>query len=141
MDQEKRKYVIYSFSFVIFFVFVIRLAYLQLFTKEELSKESDKNSVKTITITPPRGLMYDRNGKVLVDNKPSYTVTITPSQFDKNILNEVATILEMEPGTLMENLKSFKGTNRFNPAKIKRDVEFKVISFIAENKDRLSGVD
>ena len=141
MDQEKRKYVIYSFSIVIFFVFVIRLAYLQLFTKEELSKESDKNSVKTITITPPRGLMYDRNGKVLVDNKPSYTVTITPSQFDKNILNEVASILEMEPGALMENLKSFKGTNRFNPAKIKRDVEFKVISFIAENKDRLNGVD
>jgi len=141
MDQEKRKYVIYSFSIVIFFVFVIRLAYLQLFTKEELSKESDKNSVKTITVTPPRGLMYDKNGKVLVDNKPSYTVTITPSQFDKNTLNEVASILEMEPVALMENLKSFKGTNRFNPAKIKRDVDFKVISFIAENKDRLGGVD
>ncbi len=141
MELEKRKYVIYAFSLVIFFIFVIRLGYLQLFSIKELSKESDKNSVKTITITPPRGLMYDRNGKVLVDNKPSYTVTITPSQFDKNNLNEVASVLEIPPDKLEDNLKNIIGTNRFNPAKIKRDVDFKVISFIAENKDRLNGVD
>lgn len=141
MELEKRKYTLYTFSLVIFSVFVVRLAYLQVFNTEELSKESDKNSVKTITVTPPRGLLYDRNGKVLVDNKPSYTVTITPSQFDKKNLNEVASVLEMPPEVLAENLKNIKGTNRFNPAKVKRDVEFKVISFIAESKERLSGVD
>lgn len=141
MSPEKRKYIIYSFCSVIFVLFVTRLAYLQLFNKEELSKESDKNSVKTITITPPRGIMYDRNGKILVDNKPSYTVTITPSQFDKNNLNEIAALLEFEPSELEENLKGIKGTNRFNPAKIKRDVDFRVISYIAENRERLTGVD
>lgn len=119
----------------------MRLAYLQLFSIEELSKESDKNSVKTITVTPPRGLMYDRNGKVLVDNKPSYTVTITPSQFDKTNLPEVSGILEIPPDKLEENLKGIKGTNKFNPAKIKRDVDFKVVSHIAENRERLNGVD
>ncbi|MEP7146037.1 MAG: penicillin-binding protein 2, partial [bacterium] len=99
------------------------------------------NSVKTITVTPPRGLMYDRNGKVLVDNKPSYTVTITPSQFDKNNLPEISALLDIPPEKLQENLKNIKGTNRFNPAKIKRDVDFKTISHIAENKERLNGVD
>lgn len=141
MELEKRKYVIYTCCVVIFAIFVTRLSYLQLFNEEELSRESDKNSVKTITVTPPRGLMYDRNMKVLVDNKPSYTVTITPSQFDKNNLNEVAALLDIPPDKLEENLKSFKGTNKFNPAKIKRDVDFRTISVIAENKDRLSGVD
>lgn len=141
MELEKRKYFIYVFCAIIFGLFAARLAYLQLFTSEELSKESNKNSVKTITVTPPRGIMYDRNGKVLVDNKPSYTVTITPNQFDKANLNEVSAILEIEPEALLENLKGIKGTNRFNPAKIKRDVDFKVISFIAENIDRLRGVD
>ncbi|MEO8210747.1 MAG: penicillin-binding protein 2 [bacterium] len=141
MELEKRKYIIFSICVLIFVLFVTRLAYLQLFSIEELSKESDRNSVKTITITPPRGLMYDRNGKVLVDNKASYTVTITPSQFDKNNLIEVANLLEIPPDNLQGNLKSFKGTNKFNPAKIKRDVDFKVISHIAENRDRLIGVD
>jgi len=141
MELDKRKYIIYAFCLIVFFAYVTRLAYLQLFTADESMKESDKNSVKTITITPPRGLMYDRNGKVLVDNKPSYSVTITPSQFDKNNLNEIATLLEIPPDDLLNNLKNIKGTNRFNPAKIKRDVEFKVISYLAENKDRLAGVD
>lgn len=141
MEQDKKKYLIYLFCSLIFFVLVARLAYLQLFTAEELSKESDKNSVKTITVTPPRGLMFDRNGKVLVDNKPSYTVTITPSQFDKNNLNEIAALLEMHPDSLLYEIKSYKGTNRFNPAKIKRDVDFKVVSYIAENRDHLIGVD
>jgi penicillin-binding protein 2 len=141
MELEKRKYIIFTVCIIIFSVFVIRLAYLQLFSIEELSRESDKNSVKTITVTPPRGLMYDRNMKVLVDNKPSYSVTITPSQFDKNNLTEVANVLEIPPERLEENLNGIKGTNRFNPAKIKRDVDFKVISYIAENRDRLNGVD
>ncbi|MCY7361978.1 MAG: penicillin-binding protein 2, partial [Ignavibacteria bacterium] len=124
MELDKRKYIIYAFCLIVFFAYVTRLAYLQLFTADESMKESDKNSLKTITITPPRGLMYDRNGKVLVDNKPSYSVTITPSQFDKNNLNEIATLLEIPPDDLLNNLKNIKGTNRFNPAKIKRDVEF-----------------
>lgn len=141
MELEKRKFIIYTICVIIFGLFVMRLAYLQLFSIEELSKESDRNSVKTITVTPPRGLMYDRNGKVLVDNKPSYTVTITPSQFDKNNLTEASSFLEIPAVNLEENLKGIKGTNKFNPAKIKRDVEFKVISHIAENRDRLNGVD
>ncbi|MBS1551512.1 MAG: penicillin-binding protein 2 [Bacteroidetes bacterium] len=141
MEPEKRKFAIYGFCLIVFFGFVVRLAYLQLFSIEELTKESNKNSIKTITITPPRGLMYDRNGNILVDNKPSYTVTITPSQFDKNNLKEVSSMLDIEPEILMENIKSIKGTNKFNPAKIKRDVDFKVVSYIAENKERLSGVD
>ena len=132
MELEKRKYVIYTCCVVIFAIFVTRLSYLQLFNEEELSRESDKNSVKTITVTPPRGLMYDRNMKVLVDNKPSYTVTITPSQFDKNNLNEVAALLDIPPDKLVEILKSFKGTNKFNPAKIKRDVDFR--SSLLEDK-------
>ncbi|HRI85754.1 MAG TPA: penicillin-binding protein 2, partial [Ignavibacteria bacterium] len=141
MDQDKKKYIIFVICLSILAVFVIRLAYLQLFTSDELTKESDKNSIKTITVTPPRGIMYDRNGNILVDNKPSYTVTITPNQFDKNILEEISSVLELSADTLAMNLKNIKGTNRFNPAKVKRDVDFKVISYIAENRERLNGVD
>ncbi|MBK8984058.1 MAG: penicillin-binding protein 2 [Ignavibacteria bacterium] len=141
MDLDKKKYVIFVICLSILAVFIIRLAYLQLFTSDELTKESDRNSIKTITVTPPRGIMYDRNGNILVDNKPSYTVTITPNQFDKNILEEISTVLELSADSLAMTLKNIKGTNRFNPAKVKRDVDFRVISFIAENRDRLNGVD
>lgn len=141
MEPEKKRAIIIGIIAVVFVLIGARLAYLQLFTSQELSTISDKNSIKTITITPPRGLMYDRNGKVLVDNKPSYTVTITPSQFDTNLYGEISGLLELSPDRLRQALKEYKGTNRFNAQKIKRDVEFKVVAHIAENHDRLKGVD
>jgi len=66
---------------------------------------------------------------------------ITPSQFNLDNLNEVANLIEVTPEYIKEILSKVKGTNRFSPVKIKRDVEFRVISFIEENKDRLRGVD
>jgi len=141
MEPEKKRAIILTICAIVFILLGTRLAYLQLFSTDELRGMSDKNSIKTITITPPRGLMYDRNGKVLVDNKPSYTVTITPSQFDTNNLSEMSSLLDIPPERIMQALKEVKGTNRFNPAKIKRDVEFRVVAHIAENHDRLKGID
>jgi penicillin-binding protein 2 len=141
MEPEKKRAIILTICAIVFILLGTRLAYLQLFSADELRGMSDKNSIKTITITPPRGLMYDRNGKVLVDNKPSYTVTITPSQFDTNNLAEMSSLLDIPPERIMQALKEVKGTNRFNPAKIKRDVEFRVVAHIAENHDRLKGID
>jgi len=141
MEPEKKRAIVLSLCAMVFVLLGARLAYLQLLSADELRGMSDKNSIKTITITPPRGLMYDRNGKVLVDNKPSYTVTITPSQFDTNDLSEMSLLLDIPPDRLKQALKEVKGTNRFNPTKIKRDVEFKIVAHIAENHDRLKGVD
>lgn len=141
MEPEKKRLILISVVAVVFILLGARLAYLQLMSTEELRGLSDKNSIKTITVTPPRGLIYDRNGKVLVDNKPSYTVAITPSQFDTACLAEMSALLEIEPDRLMATLKEVKGTNRFNPVKVKRDVEFRVVAHIAENHDRLRGID
>ncbi len=141
MDQLIKKYIIFSLCIAILIILIGRLIQLQLLNVEEYGKESQKNSVKIITEIPARGLMYDRNGKVVVDNKPAYSLMITPSQFNLDNLNEVANLIEVTPEYIKEILSKVKGTNRFSPVKIKRDVEFRVISFIEENKDRLRGVD
>jgi penicillin-binding protein 2 len=141
MSEEIRKYVFYGITALVCVVLVFRLIQLQLLNQSEYGKESTSNSTKTITVIPPRGLMYDRNGKVLVDNRPSYSIMITPSQFDTNQIQEIAGLLQMETGEIREILKGVKGTNRFNPTRIKRDVDFPVISYISENEDRLIGVD
>jgi penicillin-binding protein 2 len=140
-NPEVRKNIFIGICVFIFLIFTTRLVYLQLLSGEELDKESVKNAVKTMTITPARGLMYDRNGKILVDNKPSYTVSITPYLFDKENLDEVALLLAMEPEVITGILSEIKGTNRFNPVKIKRDIDFKTVSYLAENKNRLNGID
>lgn len=141
MEPEKKRAIVIAIAAFVFTLLGVRLAYLQLFSADELRGLSDKNSIKTITVTPPRGIMYDRNGKILVDNKPSYTVAITPNQFDTSITDEISALLEIPRERLLQTLKDVKGTNRFNPLRVKRDVEFRVVAHIAENHDRLKGVD
>lgn len=141
MNEAGRKYIFYGITLVIGLVLVFRLVQLQLFNQSLYGKESMSNSTKTITVVPPRGLMFDREGKVVVDNRPSYSVMITKSQFDTNQIGEVAGFLQMEAQEIRDILKEVKGTNRFNPTRIKRDVEFPVISYISENDNRLIGVD
>lgn len=141
MDLNKRKNIYYFFSFLVVFLITGRLVQLQVLNPERFDKEASKNSVKTIISIPARGLMFDRNNKLLIDNKPSYSVTITKSEFDTLNILAVAELLNISQEELRDFLKDIEGTNRFIPSRITRDVDFKVISYIEENWDRLKGVD
>lgn len=141
MDLNKRKNFYYIFSLVICVIIGGRLVQLQLINPEKFDKEAERNSVKTIITTPARGLIFDRNGSLLVDNKPSYSVTITKKEFDTNNVSIVCGMLGIEPAYLKSELKKIEGTNRFLPTRIMRDVDFRIISFIEENRELLKGVD
>lgn len=141
MDISKRKNFYYIFTAVIFFVIGGRLVQLQVINPEKFDKDSERNSVKTIITTPARGLIFDRNGKLMVDNKPSYSVTITKKEFDTNAIGVVSTMIDVEPQFIRDELKKIEGTNRFIPTRIMRDVDFRVISFIEENREILKGID
>ncbi len=141
MELSKRKNIYYLFSFLVVVVLSGRLVQLQLINPERFDKESEKNSVKTLITTPARGLIYDKNYKILVDNKPAYSVTITKKDFDTSNTELIAGLLNMDPEDLRNDLKEIEGTNRFIPQRISRDVDFKVVSYIEENRDQLKGVD
>ena len=64
-------------SFLIF-----RLVYLQIYQHEYYSTVSDNNRIYSQTIAPTRGLIYDRNGVLLADNKPSFNLTVIQENVD-----------------------------------------------------------
>lgn len=140
MNRDSKLYVALSVLLVASLALIIRLVQIQVVEQKEYGKESDKNSIKKITEIPARGLMFDRMGKVIVDNRPAYTLTITPFQFDKNLTDEVSALVGIDADEIKQLLSKAKGTNRFNPVIIKRDIDFKTVSFIEENRDRLKGV-
>ncbi len=74
-----RKYIIYSFFIVVGIIFIIRLAYLQLYS-DELKLAADNNTRRDITIYPPRGLIYDRTGNLIVYNEAVFDLMIIPNQ-------------------------------------------------------------
>jgi len=140
VNRDFKLYIVFAVIFLASVAIFGRLIQLQIVEQKEYGSASDKNSIKKITETPARGLIMDRMGKVIVDNRPTYTLTITPFQFNKNLTEEIATLVGMDPEDIKSELAKSKGTNRFNPVKIKRDLDFKTIAFLEENRDRLRGV-
>jgi penicillin-binding protein 2 len=126
---------------VVFLLFLGRLYQLQLLYQEEYGKKSEENSIRTIPRDPVRGYMIDRTGHLVVDNRPAFTVTIMPYEFDAQNIEFLAGILLLEPEFVRERLKEGEAYSRFAPVKIKRDINFRELSAIEENRSRLPGVD
>ena len=74
---EKRKYIICGFIIIIASIFIIRLYELQI-TDDKYREYADSNAFLKKTIYPSRGLIYDRNGELVVFNQPAYDVMIIP---------------------------------------------------------------
>ena len=72
---ENRKFVIVAIVFTIVVVFIGRLFSLQILN-DEYKEHAESNAFLNRTIYPSRGVMYDRNGKLLVSNQPAYDVMV-----------------------------------------------------------------
>ena len=123
-------------------VLFIRLYMLQLFSYEEYAGESEKNSVRMITTEPVRGYIFDRNGKLVVDDGPSFTVTVTQSEFYNYNVGELADLLDLDSQTLQDRINRgvVNSRSRFTPVRVKRDIDFGTLSSIEEHLFELPGV-
>lgn len=120
---------------------VVQLFIMQILQQPVYSEKSDENSVKPIYQLAPRGIFFDRNHQVLVGNKPSFTLRITPSTYDKKLSPYLEAILGTNPGYIDKILKINESYSKFIPRKIAKDVSFKVIAWYEENSSKLPGVD
>ncbi len=96
-----------------FFSFLFRLWYLQIIEGSELREFSDKNRIKQIKNTAPRGLMLDREGKVLVENRPGFEAILTPQFVDEidDVAEVLAPILGIEKDKLVAKFQRSQRQN------------------------------
>lgn len=78
-NLEKRKYVIAGLLIVIVLIYLFRLLELQVF-EDKYKANADSNAFLRKTIYPSRGLIYDRNGELIVYNQPAYDVMVIPRE-------------------------------------------------------------
>lgn len=138
--HQKRRvmYVVFSAVFVVLFARLIQLQWLY---GEQYGQQAEENSVRIIPKEPIRGYIYDRQGRLVVDNRPSFTVTVMPYEFDRANLPYLARLLEMPEQALHERIRKGAEYSRFVPVRVKRDVDVKTVATIEENYTRLPGVD
>ncbi len=136
-----RRRIVFVIIIGFFAICSVQLFNMQILQQPAYSEKSDENSVKPIYQLAPRGIFYDRNHKVLVGNKPSFTLRITPSTYDKKLSPYIEAILGMSPGYIDRILKLNESYSKFIPRKIAKDVSFKAIAWYEENSSKLPGVD
>jgi penicillin-binding protein 2 len=103
-------YAVIAFTFLIFSG---RLWYLQVIEGTELREFSEKNRIKQIKNNAPRGLILDREGKVLVENRPGFEAILTPQYIDDldGLAKVVGPILSMEPDKVVSRVQKSQRQN------------------------------
>lgn len=113
-NLSKRKYIIGGFITVLVIIFIIRLFNLQV-AEDKYKENAISNAFLRRVIYPARGLMYDRNGRLLVFNQPAYDVMIIPKDVGKNIDTlALCKVLNISKEDLEEKFKEMKNPRK-NP--------------------------
>ncbi len=132
-----------GFISLLFLTLVFRLFQLQILQKERYRLLAERNRVKVVYLPALRGEILDRNGKIMADSRPGYSVFIDPGEMTERtrrpVLVSLSRILEMEPEEIEEKL-SMERPNPLDPLKLKRNVGFEIVSQLEEQRTSLPGV-
>jgi len=124
-----------------FLILISRIAYLQIISWDKYYGQSERNRVRDVILDPPRGVILDRDGEFLVDNRPMYSVSVVPYEFLKSdsTITLLAKILQIPSVELISWVKE-RQIGNFNPVRIKRQIDFEAVSALEERKLELNGV-
>ncbi len=140
-DSKKRQQIFRIIIIIFLILFIGRLAILQIVQGEIYRAESETQAIKQVVVEPFRGNIFDRNGKLIVHNEPSFTLTITRSDFVWETMPLLCEIMEKDSNEIKQILYEYRSISKFTPIKIYKDVEFKNAALIEEYSDLLPGVD
>ncbi len=132
------------FLCLVIFVFIVllaRLAYLQIFNYESYWARAEKNRLRILPITAPRGEIFARNGEQLVTNRPGFTVSLVDlgQGYSAETIAYLAQLLGVEEEEIQQKIKS-QFYRRYLPLRLKMDVDMETVSKIAERRLELPGV-
>ncbi len=150
-DHEKdsrliRKRAVVGAVFVLLLtsVLLVRLYYLQVVQFEHHTTLAESNRIHVQPIPPSRGLIYDRNGVIIADNRPSFSLTLTRERAGDwpQILDVIVEVLELGPDerALFEK-RVRQGRRPFEPVPVLFELSEEQIARIAINQFRLPGVE
>ncbi len=124
-------------------VLLFRLWYVQIYKGEYYRKRSETNRVRRIEISVPRGVIYDRNGEVLLGNRPFYDLVYVPQYVvDRDAtLKVLSRLLHVPTQQFEQRIRMAQGQPKFVPVDLKRNLSQHEVSVIESNKIFLPGVE
>jgi len=139
--SSARKNFVFSVVIFLFLILFVRMYNLQIMQYSKYVGIANSNRIRMIPTEAPRGIIYDRNGQIVADNKFQYNINVIPFEFDPDgeSCEKVAGLLDITPGTIKKRMRN-NWRGRFLPAKIAEDVDIETLTKIQEHKLELPGV-
>ncbi len=133
-----RRVVFYGFIALMILILTAGFYNVQVLQENVYREKSEKNSIKVLTEIPVRGLIYDREGVLIADNRPSFSLYIVPAQAVPQTYQNLSAILNLP---IKELKKRVRRTRRFQPVKIASYIDRKTLAILEENKLDLPGLE
>ncbi|HEY3275374.1 MAG TPA: penicillin-binding protein 2 [Syntrophorhabdaceae bacterium] len=123
-------------------VLSLRLWDLQIMRGNEMRKLSEQNRIRVKKVIAPRGVMFDKLGRVLADTRPSFNVYITPEDIKdfSQTVDGLAKLLDIEREEILDKLKTASGFPPSFPVKIRSDVNKDELAKVEAHRVYLPGV-
>jgi len=108
----------------------------------EMRKLSEQNRIRVKKVIAPRGIIYDKKGKILADTRPSFNMYITPEDIKdfNQTVDGLAKLINLDREEILDKLKSSSGFPQSFPVKIKSDITMEEVAKVEVNRVYLPGV-
>ncbi len=127
---------------VVFTLLVFRLWFLQVIQGPTYRTQSENNRIHLQKIPPFRGMIYDRNGVLLVDNRPSYNFYVIPEDIlDRDeLIESLRLLIGIDPELIRNKLEQAPRSYPFKPILIKKNISRNELAIIEANLFNLPGI-
>ena len=140
---QRRAWIGFAIVAAMLAVLASRFVYLQVIAFEEFHTRSEANRIKPRPIVPARGLIYDRNGKLLADNVPAYRLEVVPEQVKDldALLGGLAAVVPLSEDEITDFRAAFRVKRGFHPVPLKLRLSEAEVAAFAVQRYRFPGVD
>ena len=133
-----RRYVFLSIIIGISIIFLVRLAWLQIFDSSYKASASN-NSRRDVTIYPSRGLIYDRHGELLVSNKAVYDLMVIPGQTNLKDTTTLCQLLDIEKDEFRKKLQQAWDYSYFKASIFEKQISKDIAGYFQEQTFKYPG--
>jgi penicillin-binding protein 2 len=144
-DQDWYKQRLVRIAFCVagtFCLIFIRLFYLQVVNGDELRRLSKNNCIRLKSTDPSRGMIFDRNGTLLVDNRPAFDLNIVLKDAKpiEQTVKKLSKYINVPESELMAKIENDKTVSSYKPIILKKDIGRDTLAAVEVRKFDLPGV-
>jgi len=138
----RRTVVSIMFVCILMSIIIVNLYQLQVRQYEDYQTRSNGNRIKVLPVAPNRGLIYDRNGEILAENKPVFSLEITPEEVENldDTISKLSALMSLSNAEIKEFKNSLKRQRRFKPISIRQQLSHQDVALFSAKQHQFPGV-